>query len=120
MWTICSNLRISETHIIREKFLKDFEKCTDFTSFHYSKTQNAVIESEMCYFHPEYEIFLILETDLTDDYDKEEFVAGILRVTNVFFQNNNPKHRENLPKFFEKYLEKYISPDSKVSLLVRE
>lgn len=79
-----------------------------------------MLENELCYFHKEFEIFIVLDPDLADDHDKEEFVAGILRVEGIYYDNANTTHNENLPKFFEKYLEKYISPDSKVSLLVRE
>lgn len=115
-WTVAYN----DNLVIREKSLEDMEKCTDFVCLRYSKNKNQIIENEICYFHKKYEMFVVFTPDLSIEYDKELFENGVYRVKNIFFDNSNSKNLKNLPKFFEKYVEKYISPDSKISLLVKD
>ena len=115
-WTM---LYYNDNLAIREKNLEDMERCTDFVCLRYSKEKNKIIEKEICYFHKKYEIFIVLTPDLSTEYDKELFEKWVFRVKNVFFDNSDLKNEKHLPKFFEKYVEKYISPDSKISLLVR-
>lgn len=104
---------------IKQKYLKDFEKCDDFVSFKYSKTFNKIIDNESCYFHKKYEIFIVITEDLSNDSDKEIFDKWNFRVIDFFYDNTDLNHQKNIWKFFEKYLEKYISKDGKISLLVR-
>lgn len=74
----------------------------------------------MCYFHPETEVFLVLTENLSTDYDKEIFEDGILRVRNAYYDNANFENHANIQALFDKYLSKYISSSSKISLLVKE
>ncbi|PZM85774.1 ATPase [Candidatus Gracilibacteria bacterium] len=113
-------LKRNSNVVIREKNLEKFEKCTDFVTFSYSKDKNKIIEAEKCYFHKKYEIFIVITSDLSNDSDKELYEDGVFRVKNIYYDNSDLKHKENFQKFFDKYLEKYISPNSKISLLVRE
>lgn len=106
--------------VIKAQDLVDFEKCEDFVALSYSKELGKIIENEVCYFHKETELFLVLTENLSTDYDKEIFEDWILRVRNVYYDNANPAHKANIPALFEKYLTKYISSDSKISLLVKE
>lgn len=113
-------LRRNSEIIIKEEKLEKFEKCTDFVTLNYSREKNKIIEWEKCYFHKKFEIFIVVDSDLSNDPDKEIYEKWILKVKNIFFDNSDKKHLENLQKFFEKYLEKYISKDGKVSLLVKD
>lgn len=106
--------------VIKEESLADFEQCDDFQAFTYSKTLEKVIENELCFFHTALEIFIVLTPNLSLDYDKEIFEEGLLRVVDVFYDNMNTEHAKAIPKFFQKYLFKYLSPKSKISLLVKE
>lgn len=115
-WTLKRNSNV----VIREKNLEKFEKCTDFVTFSYSKDKNKIIEAEKCYFHKKYEIFIVITSDLSNDSDKELYEDWVFRVKNIYYDNSDLKHKENFQKFFDKYLEKYISPNSKISLLVKE
>lgn len=113
-------LRRNSEIIIKEEKLEKFEKCTDFVTLNYSREKNKIIEWEKCYFHKKFEIFIVVDSDLSNDPDKEIYEKWILKVKNIFFDNSDKKHLENLQKFFEKNLEKYISKDGKVSLLVKD
>lgn len=115
-WTLKRNSNV----VIREKNLEKFEKCTDFVTFSYSKDKNRIIEWEKCYFHKKYEIFIVITSDLSNDSDKELYEDWVFRVKNIYYDNSDSKHLENFQKFFDKYLEKYISKNSKISLLVKE
>lgn len=115
-WT----LKWNDNIIIREKNLQNFEKCMDFVTFSYSKNKNKIIEWEKCYFHKKYEFFIVITPDLSNDSDKELYEDWVFKVKNIYYDNSDLEHKENFQVFFDKYLEKYISPDSKISLLVRE
>lgn len=58
--------------------------------------------------------------NLSTDYDKEIFEDGILRVRNAYYDNANFENHANIQALFDKYLSKYISSSSKISLLVKE
>lgn len=58
--------------------------------------------------------------NLSTDYDKEIFEDGILRVRNAYYDNANFENHVNIQALFDKYLSKYISSSSKISLLVKE
>lgn len=117
--TDCTDRHYSEL-VCYGKSLKDFVKCTDFAPLMYSKRQNKIIESESCYFHPDYEIFLTLTTDLSNEWDKELYEDDTYKVKGVFYDNTNTAHFQRLPEFFDKYLQKYVSRESKISVLVKE
>ena len=52
--------------VIRKEQLKDFERCTDFTTVAYSHKNNTLYEREACYFHPKYEVFMLTNEDLSN------------------------------------------------------
>ncbi len=106
--------------IIRQENIWDFEECDDFYPYTYSKSKNKVLFSEKCFFHKNYEIFIVITTNLTAEYEEEMYEEWIFRVKNIYFDNQNPEISKKFEKFFNKYLEKYISKDSKISLLVKE
>lgn len=118
--SILSPLLSRSQLVIKTQDLADFEKCEDFLSLSYSKELWRLIEDEVCYFHPETEVFLVLTENLSTDYDKEIFEDGILRVRNAYYDNANFENHVNIQALFDKYLSKYISSSSKISLLVKE
>lgn len=105
--------------IITAEKLKQFEKCDDYVSMQYSKKYNRFYEDELCYFHHDLELFILLSKNLVDKYDEQDFEDGIFRVKYVYYDNSNLKSRENLNFLLENLLEKYISKESKISILLR-
>lgn len=105
--------------IITAEKLKQFEKCDDYVSMQYSKKYNRFYEDELCYFHHDLELFILLSKNLVDKYDEQDFEDGIFRVKYVYYDNSNLKSRENLNFLLESLLEKYISKESKISILLR-
>ena len=105
--------------IITAEKLKHFEKCDDYVSMQYSKKYNRFYEDELCYFHHDLELFILLSKNLVDKYDEQDFEDGIFRVKYVYYDNSNLKSRENLNFLLESLLEKYISKESKISILLR-
>ncbi len=106
--------------IIQDYHLKDFVKCTDFVAMSYSKQKNQLVENEVCYFHPEFEIFITLTADLSTEWDKELYEEGMYKAKGLYIENHNLRHTTGLPNFFDKYLQKYISNESKISILIKE
>lgn len=106
--------------VIQKEKLKDFVKCTDFQTAKYSSKYNKVYESEICYFHPELEIFMLLNYNLSDEYGTQVFEEGFYQVTCLFYENTNPKCKENIEHLITNHLEKYTSKDAKVSILLKE
>ncbi|MDO4874227.1 MAG: AAA family ATPase, partial [Candidatus Gracilibacteria bacterium] len=105
--------------IITAEKLKQFEKCDDYVSMQYSKKYNRFYEDELCYFHHDLELFILLSKNLVDKPDEQDFEDGIFRVKYVYYDNSNLKSRENLNFLLERLLEKYISKESKISILLR-
>lgn len=105
---------------IQSIYLKDFIKCTDFVCYKYSKIKNQLIEQESCYYHPEYEVFITLTPDLSLEWDKELFEEGTLKVKGIYFDNTNHEHDQRLIYFFNQYIQKYSSTESKISVLIKE
>ena len=118
---ILSSIYLSRSDlVISEHHLQDFERCTDFYSVSYNKHTNQSYASELCYFHPTLEIFVLADTNLSDDYDKHIMEDGLLRVSNVYYESSNPDAPENIKKLFETYLQKYQSSEAKVSILLKD
>ncbi|EKY06035.1 hypothetical protein HMPREF9075_02514 [Capnocytophaga sp. oral taxon 332 str. F0381] len=109
----------SDDLVIQRDKLKHFVKCTDFYTFDYASKQNELYESEECYFHPQLEVFLIIDRNLSNEYDSQIFEDGLYKVNSVYYENFNPNNKDNLKKFFSDYLEKYVSKESKVSILLK-
>ena len=108
-----------EDLVIQRDKLKHFVKCTDYYTIEYASKQNELYESEECYFHPELEIFLVIDKNLSNEYDNQIFEDGLYKVNSVYYQNDNPKAKERLNTLFSEYIEKYISKESKVSILLK-
>ncbi len=106
--------------VIKREALQDFVQCTDYHLSHYSKKTNSFYRGELCYFYPEYAFFLIMNENLSSTYDKHIFEAGYLRVEHLGYDSKNPASPKNIEAFFERYLEKYVSPDAKISLLLKD
>ena len=108
-----------EDLVIQRDKLKHFVQCTDYYTIEYASKQNELYESEECYFHPELEIFLVIDKNLSNEYDNQIFEDGLYKVNSVYYQNDNPKAKEHLNTLFSEYIEKYISKESKVSILLK-
>ena len=108
-----------EDLVIQRDKLKHFVKCTDYYTIEYASKQNELYESEECYFHPELEIFLVIDKNLSNEYDNQIFEDGLYKVNSVYYQNDNSKAKEHLNTLFSEYIEKYISKESKVSILLK-
>ncbi len=106
--------------VIRKEQLKDFERCTDFHTVAYSHKNNTCYEREACFFHPKYEIFLLVNEDLSNEYDEYIFESGLYKVNQVYYESINEKSPENIRLFFAEYLQKYVSTEAKVSILLKE
>ncbi|MFB6347951.1 AAA family ATPase [Moraxella sp. ZJ142] len=106
--------------VIKKEFLKDFVQCTDFSTAHYNGQTGVFYAGELCYFHPEYEFFLVLNEDLSNEYDKTLIESGFFAVSLLGYHNGNWGNLEKIRQFYEQYLSKYISQDAKISLLLKE
>ena len=109
----------NEDLVIQRDKLKHFVKCTDYYTIEYASKQNELYESEECYFQPDLEIFLIIDKNLSNEYDNQIFEDGLYKVNSVYYQNDNPKAKEHLNTLFSEYIEKFISKESKVSILLK-
>lgn len=135
---LSDSLPYSSDLVIKETHLTDFIKCTDFVCYQYVRSINKVIEKEQCFFHPEMEIFITLTPDISDDNhdmianalgirdllkgksDNQQVAKGFFKVKAVYYDNQDERHFENIPKFYEKYLEKFMNDEHKISILVAE
>ncbi|OBX60559.1 ATPase [Moraxella osloensis] len=106
--------------VIRKEQLKDFERCTDFTTVAYSHKNNTLYEREACYFHPKYEVFMLTNEDLSNDYDEYIFESGLLKVVSIYYISTNPHSAASVKNVFDEYLQKYVSQEAKVSILLKE
>lgn len=109
----------NEDLVIQRDKLKHFVKCTDYYTIEYASKQNELYESEECYFQPDLEIFLIIDKNLSNEYDNQIFEDGLYKVNSVYYQNDNPNAKEHLNLLFSEYIEKFISKESKVSILLK-
>lgn len=104
--------------VITKEKLKDFVKCTDLYNVAHSVKKNKLYEEEMCYFHQELEIFVVLNANISSNYDEEVFEDGIYFLDYMFYESSNIKARDNVNHFFENYCEKYVSKEAKISILM--
>ncbi|CEN54079.1 AAA family ATPase [Capnocytophaga canis] len=121
--TLLNSLMVSiyladEDLVIHREKLKHFQKCTDYYTVEYASKQNELFESEQCYFHPDLESFILIDKNLSNEYDNQIFEEGLFKVSHVYYQNTNPKAKQNLDTLFSEYIEKHISKESKVSILL--
>ncbi|MDO4230317.1 MAG: AAA family ATPase [Capnocytophaga sp.] len=108
-----------EDLVIQKEKLKHFVKCTDYYTVDYATKQNELFESEECYFQPELEAFILIDKNLSNEYDNQIFEDGLFKVSHIYYENTNPKAKQNLNTLCTEYIEKYISKDSKVSILLK-
>lgn len=113
-------LHYSSELVIKEQHLTKFVLCTDFICFEYSKTQHKMLQSEQCYYHPEYELFITISPDLSREYDKQVYENGVFKVKGIYYDNEDIRHAVNIPQFFGQFLEKYMANETKISVLVSE
>lgn len=106
--------------VIKKAHLSEFIKCTDYHAVNYHAKSNRFYEWELCYFYPEFEFFLLLNEDLSNEYDKCVFESGYLKVERLGYDSRNEHISENIRTFFDKYLEKYVSSEAKILLLLKE
>ena len=106
--------------VIKKEHLKNFIKCQDYQTFYYDKKEQRFLEYELCYFCPDNEFFLVLQEDLSDEYDKSVIEAGFLKVNGIFYNSTSPNVMKKAQDFYNKYLEKYVSPEAKILLLLKE
>ncbi len=106
--------------VIKRERLDGFIKCSDYHPVAFDKRSQHFYEREVCYFYEKYELFIVASEDLSNEYDKTVFEAGFLGVDHVFYDPRNENALTNIRSFFQEYLEKYLSKDSKVLLLLKE
>ncbi|UTO05286.1 AAA family ATPase [Moraxella sp. FZLJ2107] len=106
--------------VIKKEFLKDFVQCTDYSTAHYNGQTGIFYAGELCYYHPEYEFFLLLNEDLSNEYDKTIIEAGFYSVIRLGYDNQKADNLAKIREFFDRYLSKYTSQDAKISLLLKE
>ncbi|WP_230659909.1 AAA family ATPase [Psychrobacter sp. I-STPA10] len=109
----------NDSLVISQSQLQDFVKCTDFTPLVYSSQHNRFYQPELCYFHPEYEIFIHATQNLSNEYDVELFDSGMLRVIRIAFDCTRSGMDVLMDKFLAEYLQKYVSSESKVAILFK-
>lgn len=110
---------VNDDLVIQKEKLKYFVKCTDYYTVDYAPKQNELFESEECYFHPDLEVFILIDKNLSNEYDNQIFEDGLYKVSYIYYENTNPKAKQNLNVIFTEYIEKYISKDCKVSILLK-
>ncbi|MDO4700950.1 MAG: AAA family ATPase [Moraxella sp.] len=106
--------------VIKKEHLQHFVQCTDYHTVNYDAKSNRFYEWELCYFYPEFEFFLLLNEDLSNEYDKYVFEAGYLKVERLGYDSTNEHTAQNVRAFFDRFLEKYVSPEAKILLLLKE
>lgn len=106
--------------VIPVHLLEEFERCTDFYTVNYDMKLNQCYDGELCYFHPELEVFILSNMDLSNEYDERIKQDGMLKISNVYYESSNPQAPANMNTLFDRYLQKYESDDAKVSILLKE
>ncbi len=106
--------------VIQTSDLKDFERCTDYNTVSYNEKKKKFYVPESCYFNREFELFILTDEDLSNDYDQFIVESGLNRVTEIFYNPKTTNNLEKIKKFMDKYLQKYISKEAKISLLIKE
>lgn len=106
--------------VIKKDKLNQFIPCDDYHIVRYDKKSDTFYQGELCYFHPDYEIFVILNEDLSNDYDRIILEHDFLRVESIAYDSTKTDNLSNMRLFFDQYFEKYIAPNAKISLLLKE
>ena len=98
--------------VISEERLSDFERCTDFYTVEYDTKSNRCYEKELCYFHPKLELFMLANTNLSNEYDERVSQAGVLKISNIYYESSNDKSPINMQTLFDTYLHSYESDEA--------
>ncbi len=106
--------------VIKRSHLAQFVQCTDFHVVRYDRHTGQFFAAELCYFHPDYEFFLLLSEDLSNEYDKTIIESGYYSVVRLAYDSQKADALTKIRAFYEAYLEKYISSEAKISLLLKE
>lgn len=106
--------------VIKRSHLAQFVQCTDFHVVRYDRHTGQFFAAELCYFHPEYEFFLLLSENLSNEYDKTIIESGYYSVVRLAYDSQKADALTKIRAFYEAYLEKYISSEAKISLLLKE
>lgn len=106
--------------VIKKERLSDLVKCTDYHPVGFDRKNNHFYEREVCYFYPKSELFIVANEDLSNEYDKTLFESGFLKVEHIYYDPTNEHSLNNVREFFNEYLEKYVSSESKILLLLKE
>ncbi len=106
--------------VIKRSHLAQFVQCTDFHVVRYDRHTGQFFAAELCYFHPDYEFFLLLSEDLSNEYDKTIIESGYYSVVRLAYDSQKSDALTKIRAFYEAYLEKYISSEAKISLLLKE
>lgn len=106
--------------VIKRSHLAQFVQCTDFHVVRYDRHTGQFFAGELCYFHPEYEFFLLLSEDLSNEYDKTIIESGYYSVVRLAYDSRKADALTQIRAFYDAYLEKYISQEAKISLLLKE
>ena len=106
--------------VLTEARLVDFVQCTDFTTLEYNSDKNTCYEKERCFFHPELEMFVVSNIDVSSEYDQQIQALGLLKVNHVYYDSSCTETVKNIEIFFSKYIQKYESKEAKVSILLKE
>lgn len=105
--------------VIHQNQLVHFEQCTDFCSFGYALKKDLIYPLELCYFHKELEVFILLTSNLSNEYDAHYFKENLYKVEEIYYENTNPNALKNIEKLIQNHLEKHISQEAKVSILYK-
>ncbi len=106
--------------IIYRKHLQDFVQCTDYRIYDYDKKSQKYYCDHGCYFHPDYEIFIITDESKSGESNELVFDDTLLHVSRIYYNSKNEDTLSRLKEFTEKYLEKYASAEAKISILMKE
>ena len=123
---------IGNANLVMEKArLSEFAVCNDFVSISFNKTDGSCFEKELCYFHPELEVFFIANKerespfvdepcDLLEGEAAQPIDERLLRVNHVYYDPEAVGVLENVQRFFDEYLTKFESKAAMVSILLKE
>lgn len=106
--------------VIKRESLKDFVQCQDYHVVNFNKNSNVFYQAELCFFHPEYEFFMVCSENLSTEYEKTLIESGFLSVEFVGYDSSKADNLAKLQQFYQNYLQTYQSPTGQVTLLLKE
>lgn len=118
--SLMPTLYLGDNFVIKKEHLAKFVQCTDYHVVEFNKKTETFYHSELCYFYPDHEMFVILNEDLSNEYDKTIIEHGFFKIERIAYQSDNANALQNIKTFFDTYVQKYISPHAKISLLLKE